>query len=665
MKTIICIVSSLIITAGTFSASAQDKNDPVLMKISEKDVLLSEFLNIYNKNNNVGQPIDQKSIDEYLELFINFKLKVKEAEEMGLDTTKAFTNELSGYRKQLAQPYLIDKKVNQGLIKEAHERMQWDVKASHILIRVAPDASPKDTLKAYNKVMSANKRIARGEDFSVVAAEVSEDPSAKDNKGDLGYFTAFYMVYPFETAAFNTDIGKVAKPIRTRFGYHLIKVYDKRKNRGEIKVAHIMVKTTEKADDQEKNKAAEQKIREIQEKLKKGESFEELAKTHSDDKGSGQKGGELPRFGTGRMVPEFEDAAFALKSDGDITEPVQTQFGWHIIKRVEAFPIGSFDELKSQLKSKVSRDMRASRSKESLLKNIKKEYGFKPVLRERDDFYRVMGDSFAFGKWDRDKAAKLNATVFKLSDSKYSKKTQENTQQGFADFLKKNTRLQKEEENLRKIINKLFDQWVDEQCLAFEESILEYKYPEFKALMQEYRDGILLFELMDDKVWSKAVKDTSGLDAFYKQNSGKFMWEKRLDASIFTCANEDVAKEARKLAKKQEKKGWSDKYILDNLNAESQLNLKIESKKFSKGDSETADKTNWQLGMTDNWLDNGKVIFVLVRKILQPQPKMLKEAKGLITAEYQSYLEEQWIKDLRAKYPVEVKKEVLSQIKKQ
>jgi len=223
--------------------------------------------------------------------------------------------------------------------------------------------------------------------------------------------------------------------------------------------------------------------------------------------------------------------------------------------------------------------MRASRSKESLLKKIKKEYGFKPVMRERDDFYRVMGDSFAYGKWDREKAAKLTATIFGLTDSKYSNKSQKYTQQDFADYVKKNTRQQKEE-NIREIINKFFDQWIEEQCLAFEEGILELKYPEFKALMQEYRDGILLFELMDDKVWSKAVKDTSGLEAFYNLNKDNFMWEKRLDASIFTCANEDIAMETRKWAKKQEKKGWSDKYILDNQNAESQLNLKIRQMKY-------------------------------------------------------------------------------------
>lgn len=248
MKKLILCVS---IVWGTLAVYAQEKENPVVLEIGNKKVTLEEFEAIYKKNADENKTSTPEELKDYLDLYIKFKLKVVEAEALGMDTLPAFVQELEGYRKQLAQPYLSDREVTEGLIKEAYERMKSDVNASHILVKVSQEAEPKDTLAAYNKILKIRKRIITGEDFEKVAAETSEDPSAVKNKGNLGYFTVFQMVYPFESAAYNTEVGKISMPVRTSFGYHILKVNDKRPARGTMKAAHIMIRVNKNDGEEE------------------------------------------------------------------------------------------------------------------------------------------------------------------------------------------------------------------------------------------------------------------------------------------------------------------------------------------------------------------------------------------------------------------------------
>ncbi len=308
------LFAGLLLAASTVQTQAQTK-DSVLLNVAGNNITKAEFERVYYKNNNKENSNDEKSVREYLDLYINYKLKVKEAEALKMDTAQAFIDELAGYRKQLAQPYLTDKDVNDNLIKEAYDRLQKDVKASHILLKLNPDALPKDTLAAYNRIMKIREKLLKGADFAKMARDSSEDPSAKENSGDLGYFTGMQMVYPFETAAYTTKVGQISMPVRTRFGYHLIKVDDIRPAVGEIHAAHIMIRCTS-TDADSIQKEAKRKIDEINGKLKAGAKFEDMVTQYSDDKGSVSNGGILPWFGTGKMVPEFEKAAFALKKEG-------------------------------------------------------------------------------------------------------------------------------------------------------------------------------------------------------------------------------------------------------------------------------------------------------------------------------------------------------------
>lgn len=640
---------------GGVEVFAQEK-DPVLLTVDGQDVTLSEFEAVYKKNNR-DEVVDQNDLKEYLELYINFRLKVREAEELGLDTVRKFIEELKGYQKQLAKPYLTDKEVTEKLIDEAYQRSLKDIRASHILIKVGPDALPKDTLAIYNKIMEVRKQALKG-DFAALAKKHSEDPSAKDNGGDLGWFSVLRMVYPFESAAYNTPVGEVSMPVRTRFGYHLIKVVKHREAQGEIRAAHIMIKT-EKDATPEQIKAAETKIKEVKALLDKGESFEDVAKKYSEDKGSSNKGGELPKFGTGRMVAAFESAAFGLKNDGDYSEPVLTDYGWHIIKRLERLPVPSFEESEKELRSKVAKDSRSQMSQQVVLNRVQKEYGFEENRAAVDEVGKYLTDALIEGKWNADTAAGLKGMVFKIGNKVF-------TQADFANYIGSH-QVRRKKEDLLVIMNGLYNQYVNESLLAYEESQLPAKYPEYKALLKEYRDGILLFDLTDSKVWSKAVKDTAGLKEFHANNRDKFMWGERLDAEIYYCQKDSIVdplkKQLKKRLKKLKKNQPSTEELLQEFNANSALNLRIEANQYEKDEEEALKNVTWKKGVHGPYKDGDKQILVLVKEVMKPTPKSLKEARGLVTAEYQNYLEKQWIAELRGKYKYTANEELLKKIK--
>lgn len=629
------------------------KKDPVLLTVDGQDITLSEFEAVYKKNNR-DEVIDQEDLKEYLELYINFRLKVREAETLGLDTVKKFVEELKGYQKQLAKPYLTDKEVTEKLVREAYDRSLKDVRASHILLKIGPDALPKDTLEVYNRIMKIRDEAMKG-DFAQAAKKYSEDPSAKDNGGDLNWFSALRMVYPFETAAYSTAVGEVSMPIRTRFGYHILKVVDKRDALGEISAAHIMIKTGKEATEEEVQEA-KKKIEEVKSLLDKGESFEDLARKYSQDRGSANKGGALPRFGTGRMVAAFEKAAFNLKENGDYSEPFLTEYGWHIIKRLERFPVPSFEESESTLSAKVAKDSRSQMSQTVVLNRIKKEYGFKENRKALDAVGALLDSTLIDGKWDSSKAKNLKEEVFSLGKKKF-------TQADFAEYIASH-QTRRRKEDLMVIMNGMYSQFVKDNLLSYEESRLSEKYPEYKALLKEYRDGILLFDLTDEKVWSKAVKDTAGLKAFHNEHRNDFMWGERLDAEIYTCQKDSLVKPLNQLLKKRAAKGSpSTDEIMTELNANSSLSIRLERDTYEKNDEKILDEITWKKGVYGPIQDGDSQVFVLVNDVLQPEPKTLKEARGLVTAAYQNHLEEQWIKELRNKYKYSANAELLNKIK--
>jgi peptidyl-prolyl cis-trans isomerase SurA len=643
--------------------TGQKTDDRVLLNIAGEDVTAGEFMYVFNKNNFSKEENDTNAVREYLQLYINFRLKVREAESLGMDTLESFRKELEGYRKQLAQPYFNDEEVSEELLKEAYERKLWDIRASHILIRLDKNAPPEDTLKAYKKAVETRNRILGGEDFGTVAAEVSEDPSARDteatqyrparkgNRGDLGYFTVFDMVYPFETGAYSTEVGKISQPVRTDYGYHLIRVTDKQPALGQAQVAHVFVAIppNPNATDSLQKKM---KIDGAWDKLKSGSSFEEVVLEYSEDKSSSGNGGKLPWFGSNRMVPEFIIQTRNLKDTGDLSEPFTTSFGWHIIKLIGKKPVGTFEEEEFGLKNRLDKDMRNSLSEEAVIIRIKNEYGFKEYPKSKDALFATLDTNLLNGEWDVSKAAGLDKPVFSLGDRKF-------TQQELAQYIA--SRQNKKPSDVKTFFNETYDSFVKENIIAYEDSRLEEKYPDFRMLVQEYHDGILLFDLTDKNVWSKAVRDTSGLKAYYQANPGKYMWDTRFSASLVTILHpSDVDAEG---LKKMFAEGKSTEDILAAYNSDTTMNILIENGKFSKGDSPVVDRVKWKTGASELLDTPEGPAFVYGYEILEPEPKSLDEARGLVTADYQSWLETQWIQELRAKYPVTVKEEVLVTLK--
>jgi peptidyl-prolyl cis-trans isomerase SurA len=652
---------SIIFISLSFLAKAQNNEDPILLIVNGEEIKKSEFLSIYNKNNKNNQMIDNKSIEEYLELFINFKLKVHEAKELGYDTVQSFVKELAGYRVQLAKPYLSDQDVSEQLMREAHERMNWDIRASHILIKIPANPSPKDTLEAYNKCLKLRKRILNGEDFASVAKKESEDPSAGDkydakgnliqgNGGDIGYFSAFDLVYPFENAAYKMEIGEISMPVRTQFGYHLIKVNDKKKALGKVQVAHILIKIPENATAEDSIKA-KTKAEEVYQKIQAGSDFTELVKNYSDDKGSSEKDGLLPWFGSFRMIPDFIIPIYDMEI-GDISAPILTNYGYHIIKLIDHTPIGTYEESLNFIKQKIAKDKRSEKTKDSFVNKLKKEYGFAENEKALADFYEVVDDSIFYSNWKIEKAKGLNDLLFTIGDK-------EVYQDEFAEYLSQRQSFQKTG-YVKDFVDMQYNNFVRQTCVKYESTKLEEKYPEFKALLNEYRDGILLFNLTNDKVWEKAVTDTLGLEAFYEENKSKYMWDERVEAYIYTCQTEKTAK---KLYKDLKKGKLSPQDLLNKYNDDSQLNLSVKTDKFRKGDNEIIDGIEWKKTVTKPFQSGESYIVVDIKEVLAPRPKEIKEARGIITADYQDYLESIWIKNLREKYEVKVFDDVLKSIK--
>jgi peptidyl-prolyl cis-trans isomerase SurA len=662
-------------------AFSQNNNDAVFLTIGKQNISTSDFERIYNKNNSISST-DKQTVEEYLPMFINFKLKVQAAIDAGYDTLTSFKTELKGYRDQLAKSYLTDNSAVDSLIQEAYLRMHTEVNASHIMVALKIDASPEDTLAAWKKIMEIRKRVLSGESFEKLAFELSEDPSAKNNKGNLGYFTAFQMVYPFESAVYNNKVGEVSMPVRSRFGYHLIRTNAKRPARGEIKVAHIMLMVPQGSPDSVWT-STERKIKDIAKQLKEGADFATIAKERSEDRGSARSGGELPTFGAGRMVPEFDEAAFKLQYPGEISEPVRTFYGWHIIKLIEKYGIPEFEKIKQDLKSRIARDERAEAGSNSFISHLKREYKFNENKSLLTNLYQATTQTNnKLKKQDNKKGVKNNIPSGVENSSKADKKSlnlnidKNIANQELLSFADQKYQLSQFVDYLKQLpapdssvnpdifVNSNYDIFVKNNLLLYEDNHLEEKYPEFKSLIQEYHDGILLFNLSDSLVWTKASKDSAGLQRFYNEHISSYTWPLRLEASIISSKSNENIQKALKVAKKLKTPESISRNltgaICDTINKSC---IAVNYNKFIKGESQIIDTIVWKKGFSKVMELNGEYQFVVIHNVLQPAAKTLDESRGLVISDYQNYLDSEWISNLRKKYTILVNNEILNQLK--
>jgi peptidyl-prolyl cis-trans isomerase SurA len=642
---------SYLLLLSFLSLSAFAQKD-VLITIGERKFTKAEFEQIYRKNNSqLSNDEDVKTPEDYIGLFVDYKLKVIEAENRGMDTAQDFIEELAGYRDELAKPYLTEVTVTDSIVRVAYYRSVNEIRASHILLNVDPNSTPQDTLEIYNRLIEIRNQFINGEkSFNELAVEYSNDPSAQRNLGDLGYFKAFSMITEFEDVAYNTPVGEVSMPVRTKYGYHIIHVTDSREYEGEVKVAHIMMAFENSRDvSPETDMLFKQQADSIYNELKKGADFGEMVKKYSGDKSTVDKGGEMQWINRTFHVEEFIDASYALKI-GELSEPVRTAFGWHIIKLIDIRKAKSFEEMENELTDKVKRDpIRSLHSKNAYYDKKRLEYEVKSYDENIAKFVEYLNEQGT--TLDEIAPNILALPLHRVNNIDFTVK----------DFmgLQVKKKGKSEEKFLTRIVLTHIDLFADEVIDCYEIDQLEDNKPEFKQIMQEYRDGMLLFAIMQEEVWNKASTDTLGLQKYYEANKGKYLWGEHFAGMVIRTPNK-VIKDSCIFVISQ---GIEDiDELLAVFNSEEVTRLRITKGKWEKGENERIDHMVFDGKEPQRF--NPDIEFVHGKVIPAGTHKTLDEARGLYISDYQKVLEDEWMKYLRAKYKVKVNKRLLKSIEK-
>ena len=621
---------------------AQLNAQEVLFTVGNQSITTEEFKAVYEKNKGVGAALDPKTPEQYLELYVNFKLKIAEAYAQQRDTATGFKNEFGGYRAQLAKPYLSDQGAEEELIKQAFSRMQEEVRAAHIMIALEANALPSDTLKAYKQLVELRKSILSGKTkFENAARETSADTWSAKNGGDLGFFTVFNMVYPFESAAYELEVGELSMPVRSQYGYHLVKLLERRSASGIVRVRHIFFASNGKSSLQEQQRA-ERSANEIYSRLEGGEDFISLLE-FSEDRKTKDAMGELPEFGINNMMPAFEAAAFALEAPGEYSTPVETSIGWHVIQLIEKKPLPTFDELKSELKKKVNRDVRSRVGATRFMKRLKSEYDF--AIDERwlgRTMNLVDKNAFGTGAWEIPSLSRDRVVATFANEKIYQSEVLE--------FWSKNQNQSSEAVRVE-FLRVLFNAYSNDRLIAYEDGQLEKKHADFRNLVREYKEGILLFDLTQEAVWNKAAQDSAGIAAHYELIKEDYRWEDRVRATYWVSTDEKLA---RKIAK------WTSKNKVEKvqelLENEDALSVAIQNGTYEQDDNSVIQAV-WQeesgvFGPVE--LDNGSFVVVQIDEFIPSAPKALNEIKGLVIASYQDALEKEWVNALKSKFEVNV-----------
>ncbi|MDO5970440.1 peptidylprolyl isomerase [Flavivirga aquimarina] len=640
---------TLILITLILSVKAQSVEKDVLFFVDNDPVYISEFLRVYNKNLDLVQDESQKDVDEYLTLFTNYKLKLKEARALGLHNKSTYKRELLNYRKQLAKSFMTDTKVTEAMVEEAYERISYEVKANHILVKVEENASPEDTLVAYNSILKFRNR-ALNEGFETVRKEVHNGKSVFGE--ELGYFSGFRMVYKFENAAFNTGVDEISKPFRTRFGYHIVHVLDKRKSRGERTVAHIMI--VEKKGDSlaEKPKV---RIQDIYKKINQGEDFEALAKQFSDDQSSASKGGLLKSFSGGQLgSQEFEDVAFGLNNIDDVSEPFQTKYGWHIVKLIGKKPIPTYEAIRPELEEKVKRDDRSKLIDEALYKSLKTKYGIDDKQPALDYFESILSEDYFKRTWRLPNGFTEDKPLVKIGEKQFLYKD-------FGNYLFEAQRRRGQKGSFKSIVLKKYEEFLHSNLVTYQEDNLENDNEEFAHIVNEYRDGLLLFDLMETTIWNVAKTDSVGIQDFYKTHKNKYVLPQRIDAVVASSSKQKVLKKVAKLLEKN--------MALDQIKTLVNSNDKVEvifTSGIMDANHQALPKSfQFKKGISKVYKHNEAFVIVQTKEVLPKTPQTLEEAKGIVINDYQAFKEESWLKDLGNKYKIQINQDALNSIKTQ
>lgn len=632
-------ISVLFVAVFLSSLLQGQKKDPVLFTVADTPVHLSEFQYIYAKNSGNKTDYSEESLREYLNLYTKFKLKVQRAKDLKMDTIPVLQKELAGYRKQLAKTYLTDKQVTNRLIQEVYDRSQKDVGISHILLNLPMNATDEEFRKVSTKANKIIEEIQGGLSFEDAVKQYSQDKISKENKGFLGYFTSMFPsgFYELENAAYGLEVGGVSAPVRTRLGVHIVKLNDIRDARGEVEIAHILIR---KKSQRRTRSNAKTSIDSIYQKLNEGADFKTLANKYSEDKATSNNGGYIGFFGINRFETSFEDAAFSLRNDDTYCAPIETSVGWHIIQRISKKKRDSFEDAQKRIKTLLRKDSRQKKAKESMIQRIQEESKFKENAGSLDVFTKSLNKDFYSYKWEPSNARDV---LFTMDDKAF-------TYADFGKYLKANTRnrMRMSDAGIATGVKRMYADFVEDQVMAYEESQLEKKYPEFKSIMREYEEGILLFEVTKAKVWDKASKDSVGLKQFYEANKHNYTWKERANVKDYELKSVDpklvgkFMKKAKCKSPEYLKKKFGDIFTYSDHKYE-RGSKEVAGIKFKKNSISIPDTSK-----------RGITKFRVIKSVMPSALKKLSEARGYIEADYQDQLEKEWVRSLRKMYPVKI-----------
>ncbi|NND62789.1 MAG: peptidylprolyl isomerase [Flavobacteriaceae bacterium] len=629
----------------------QEKKD-ILLTIDDKPIYAKEFKQVYKKNLDLVQEENQKTVDGYLDLFVDYKLKVAEAYAQNLDERESYIRDFSKYEEQLSRNYIYEDQVTGNLVREAYERGKEEIHASHILIMCNFDAIAQDTLAAYNKIERIRKRALAGEDFATLASTTSEEPGAKEKKGDLGYFSAFDMVYTFENVAYATPVGEISEIVRTQFGYHIIKIHDRREKLPPVAVAHIMISTKDDSVGIESKK----RIDDIYAQILQGEKFEDLAKQYSDDKGTAMKGGKMRDFSRGDLnAPPFENMSYALENPGDISEPVQTRFGWHIIKLLKKLERKPFSEKRMEIERKVKSGDRSKIVTNAVTEQLKEKLNVVEGTSYAPYFKTYVTDSVLSGDWKYTPVPNAdNKIIFTVGTRKVDFEE-------FAQYINKRQGKVRPHRQKMNLLSTIFDEFETKVLKEYFRETLEKENDEYASIIREYRDGLLIFEVMSDNVWNKAKLDSVGQEAFFAKNRSNYLWKQRATIESYAATSAKLAKQIQQLLKE----GKSVEEVKETINKDDKVYVIVTEGTFEEGAKELPDGFKFEEGISDTYMMNNAHVIIKVKEVLAPGPKELDDVRGRVMSDYQNYLETEWMQSLKEKYTVEVNKKVLKRIKKE
>lgn len=604
--------------------------------INDRPISKGELLYAYKKNRPKNEKIQVDSLEKYLEQYINFKLKVQQAEKLGIDTTKAFKEEFEGYISQVQKPYLQNPISELDLVQEAYDRMKYEINASHILIRIDNANSPADTLLAYQKIDSVRNLALNGDPFEELAKKYSSDGSSR-NGGNLGWFSSMAMVYPFESGAYNTPIGGISNIVRSQFGYHIIKVNDKRESRGKVKTSHIFLSKNGKSLE-----SGRQLIKTIYDSIQNGGDWRQLCIKYSEDTQTKLNSGALPFAGTGELPDEFLNGAYSIAQPGIIREPLETSYGWHIIRLDAKQELPSFASLKDEISEKIRRSGRNQLDSEALVKKLKAENGFEQDLKLLET---TIESASNVGLANIDLSKIGSQTIFKIGNRTI-------TYEAYFASLGNANQL-----NSTALWSR-YKTFEREEIMAYEDSQLTTKYPEFGYLLNEYKEGLMLFEIMEKEIWNKASEDSIGLAQFFAANIKNFPAPERGDFLVIESSNPALY---HKILDSLQVNWDADveNQLKSKLDAKALSALKIAKRTFERHELPNFDQ-NWKEKEVQGDPSNLKIYSL--QQIIEAGYYRLEEVKGLVISNYQDHLEQEWVKRLRAQNRVKIDHKILKQL---